>query len=146
MWNFHDYAMQEALREARLAFEEKEVPIGAVITQGERILARAHNQTRTFSDPTAHAEILVITAACNLLHTHILPNCTLYVTIEPCPMCAGALLWAQMGTIYYGATDAKRGYTLYAPNILHPRTTVHNGLCEGEAVALMRDFFQSKRS
>lgn len=145
MTDFHHRAMQEALREAEQAYQEQEVPIGAVIAQGEQIIARAHNQTLTLCDPTAHAEVLAITAACNLLRSHLLTTCTLYVTVEPCPMCAGALLWAQIGAIYYGAMDEKRGYSRYAPTLLHPRTVVQGGLCDAEAIRLMRTFFQSKR-
>ena len=146
MTDFHHRAMQEALREAEQAYQEQEVPIGAVITQGEQIIARAHNQTLTLCDPTAHAEVLAITAACNLLRSHLLPTCSLYVTVEPCPMCAGALLWAQIGAIYYGAMDEKRGYSRYSPTLLHPRTVVQGGLCDAEAIRLMRTFFQDKRS
>ncbi len=145
MSDFHQHAMQAALREAEQAFAEQEVPIGAVITHGEQIIARAHNQTLSLCDPTAHAEVLAITAACNLLRSHLLTGCALYVTVEPCPMCAGALQWAQIGAIYYGATDEKRGYGRYSPTLLHPRTVVEGGLCEGEAIRLMRSFFQSKR-
>jgi cytidine and deoxycytidylate deaminase zinc-binding region len=140
------YAMQEALQEAQRAFDEDEVPIGAVITQQEKIIARAHNQTQALHDPTAHAEMLAITAACNALGSYNLARCTLYVSVEPCPMCASALQWAQIGAVYYGAKDTKRGYSLYSPNLLHPRTTVKSGVMQEEAVALLQLFFQKKRN
>ena len=139
---FNLYAMQEALREAQRAFDEDEVPIGAVITQQEKIIARAHNQTQALHDPTAHAEMLAITAACNALNSYNLARCTLYVSVEPCPMCAGALQWAQIGAVYYGATDAKKGYS---PNLLHARTAVKGGVMQEEAIALLQLFFQKKR-
>lgn len=142
---FEEYAMQEAFREAELAFEEDEVPIGAVITQQNQIIARAHNQTQALRDPTAHAEMLAITSACNTLRSYNLSLCTLYVSVEPCPMCAGALQWAQIGAVYYGAKDPKRGYSLYSPTLLHPRTIVKSGLMETKAVLLMQRFFQKKR-
>ena len=142
---FDLYAMQEALQEAQRAFDEDEVPIGAVITQQEKIIARAHNQTQALHDPTAHAEMLAITAACNALGSYNLARCTLYVSVEPCPMCAGALHWAQIGAVYYGAKDTKRGYSLYSPNLLHPRTTVKEGLMQTEAIVLLQLFFQKKR-
>ena len=141
---FDLYAMQEALQEAQRAFDEDEVPIGAVITQQEKIIARAHNQTQALHDPTAHAEMLAITAACNALGSYNLARCTLYVSVEPCPMCAGALQWAQIGAVYYGAKD-KRGYSLYSPNLLHPRTTVKEGLMQTEAIVLLQLFFQKRR-
>lgn len=142
---FHEQAMQQALLEAQRALEEGEVPIGAVITQEERIIARGHNQTLRLKDPTAHAEMLAISAACNTLGTHLLSRCTLYVTLEPCPMCAGALLWAQMGTIYYAGKDSKRGYTCYTPTLLHKRTAVYSGLLEAESLALLQNFFRARR-
>jgi len=142
---FEKYAMREALREAERAFEEDEVPIGAVITQQGKIIARAHNQTQALNDPTAHAEMLAITAACNTLGSYNLSRCTLYVSVEPCHMCAGALHWAQIGAVYYGASDPKRGYTLYTPTLLHPRTFVKSGVMEQESVTLLQHFFKNKR-
>jgi len=139
------FGMQEALREAQLAFDEDEVPIGAVILQQGRIIARAHNQTQALHDPTAHAEMLAITAACNALNSYNLSRCTLCVSVEPCPMCAGALQWAQIAAIYYGARDPKRGYSLYSPTLLHPRTAVFSGVMEQESVALLQRFFHAKR-
>ncbi len=141
----HIHAMRLALEEAEIAREEAEVPIGAVIMQGSEVIARAHNQTITLNDPTAHAEILAITSACNTLHSDVLDRCTLYVTLEPCAMCAGALRWAQIGSIYYAASDPKRGYTCYKPSILHPRTQVMNGLYATEALGLLQAFFRDLR-
>ncbi len=137
--------MRMALMEAEAAGREGEVPIGAVVVSHGRIIARAHNQTETLNDVTAHAEMLAITAAANALGGKYLPQCTLYVTVEPCPMCAGALGWAQVGRVVYGASDDKRGYQRYAPKVLHPKATVTAGVLEGECKALMVDFFQNKR-
>lgn len=144
--------MQMALAEARLAAEEGEVPVGAVIAVGDRLLAKAHNQTEALNDVTAHAEILAITAAANALGGKYLPDCTLYVTVEPCPMCAGALGWSQIGRIVYGAPDEKRGYMSVfacgnplAKSPLHPKTVVTPGLLADEAAELMRSFFRSRR-
>ena len=146
MINFSDeYFMQQALVEARLAAEEAEVPVGAVIVCGNRVIARAHNQTERLNDPTAHAEMLAITAATGALGAKYLTGCRLYVTIEPCVMCAGALNWAQLETVIYGAPDEKRGYTRFAPQALHPKTEVRNGILETECTALIKDFFRNKR-
>ena len=137
--------MRQALEEARRAYAEDEVPIGAVIVCKERIIARAHTLTETLRDATAHAEMQAITAAENHLGAKYLNECTLYVTVEPCPMCAGAIAWTQMGRLVYGAEDPKRGYRRYAPGVLHPKTEVAQGLLADEAAQLMQDFFRSKR-
>jgi tRNA(adenine34) deaminase len=140
-----NYFMRQALAEARKAFEKDEVPIGAVIVCGQRIVARAHNLTEALNDVTAHAEMQAITAAADALGGKYLTDCTLYVTVEPCPMCAGALNWAQLSHVVYGATDKKRGFSLFSPNLLHPKTSVTSGVLEEECVKLMRDFFERKR-
>ncbi|MBQ8128532.1 MAG: nucleoside deaminase [Prevotella sp.] len=137
--------MRMALDEARRALDEGEVPIGAVITCQGRIIARAHNLTETLRDVTAHAEMQAITMAANELGGKYLPQCTLYVTVEPCPMCAGALGWAQMSRIVYGCADPKRGYSEYAPRVLHPRATVTAGILEADCRELMQAFFKQKR-
>lgn len=137
--------MRRALDEARQALEEGEIPIGAVVVAGGRIISRAHNQTETLHDVTAHAEMLAITAASNALGGKYLTDCTLYVTVEPCPMCAGAIGWAQVPRIVYGAADEKRGYRRYAPDVLHPRATAIGGVLEEECSQLMKDFFKEAR-
>lgn len=137
--------MKQALAEARKAFAEDEVPIGAVIVCNDRIIARAHNLTETLNDVTAHAEMQAITAAAANIGGKYLNQCTLYVTVEPCPMCAGAISWAQMGRVVYGASDEKRGFAKYAPDVLHPKTEVTKGVCADEATALMKEFFSKKR-
>lgn len=139
------YFMKQALLEAEKAFNEGEVPVGAVIVCDRRIIARAHNLTETLNDVTAHAEMQAITAAASVLGGKYLIDCTLYVTIEPCPMCAGALAWAQISRIAYGASDEKRGYSLVAPEGLHPKTQVTAGVLAEEARELMRRFFLRKR-
>lgn len=139
-----DY-MKMALVEAQKAFDEDEVPIGAVIVCKGRVIARAHNLTEMLNDVTAHAEMQTITAAASNIGGKYLNDCTLYVTVEPCPMCAGAIAWSQMGRLVYGAGDEKRGYRRYAPDVLHPKTEVVDGVCADEATALMKKFFASKR-
>lgn len=139
-----DY-MKQALMEAKKAFEKDEVPIGAVVVCKGRIIARAHNLTEMLNDVTAHAEMQAITAAANNIGGKYLNDCTLYVTVEPCPMCAGAIGWSQLGKLVYGAEDEKRGYHRYAPDVLHPKTEVVSGVCADEATALMKEFFKSKR-
>ncbi|MBE6297928.1 MAG: nucleoside deaminase [Bacteroidales bacterium] len=139
-----DY-MKQALAEANKAFDKDEVPIGAVIVCNGRIIARAHNLTETLNDVTAHAEMQAITAAATNIGGKYLCDCTLYVTVEPCPMCAGAIAWSQLGRLVYGAADEKRGYRRYSPNVLHPKTDVLSGICADEASELMKKFFQSKR-
>lgn len=140
-----DYFMKQALSEAGTAFDEGEVPVGAVIVCERRIIARAHNLTETLNDVTAHAEMQAITAAASVLGGKYLKDCTLYVTVEPCPMCAGALAWAQISRIVYGAGDEKRGYSLVAPAILHPKTQISFGVLAEEAQRLMKRFFVGKR-
>ena len=137
--------MQKALIEAKQAFEEGEVPVGAVIVCRDRIIARAHNLTERLTDVTAHAEMQAITAAANALGGKYLTDCTLYVTVEPCVMCAGALAWAQLSRIVYGASDPKRGFSVFAPNALHRRTEVTKGVLAEECANLMKDFFQRRR-
>ena len=137
--------MQEALREAKMAMEEDEIPIGAVIVCRGRIIGKGHNMTERLHDPTAHAEMIAITAATEALGGKYLNDCTLYVTVEPCPMCAGALNWAQVGRIVYGASDPKRGHSLFSPSLLHPKTEVRSGVLEEECSTLMREFFKGKR-
>ncbi len=137
--------MQKALFEAQQAEKEGEIPIGAVVVCRGRILARTHNLTETLHDVTAHAEMQAITAAANALGGKYLSDCTLYVTVEPCPMCAGALGWSQIPRIVYGAPDEKRGYRKIAPGALHPKTEVVDGVCEDECRELMQNFFRKKR-
>ncbi len=137
--------MQRALDEARQALREGEIPIGAVVVCNDRIIARAHNLTETLCDVTAHAEMQAITSAANLLGGKYLTDCTLYVTVEPCAMCAGAIGWAQIPRIAYGAPDPKRGYSLLAPRALHPKATITGGILEEECRQLMQDFFKNKR-
>ncbi|MBO4557657.1 MAG: nucleoside deaminase [Bacteroidales bacterium] len=137
--------MQMALEEARRALEQGEVPIGAVVVCKNRVIARSHNLTETLTDPTAHAEMQAITMATEYLGGKYLTDCTLYVTVEPCPMCAAALAWAQIPRIVYGADDPRRGCSLFTPSLLHPRTQVTKGILAGECVALMKDFFKDKR-
>ena len=145
-----EYYMRMALREASLAAEEGEVPIGAVIVAGlgekeQRVVAKGHNMTERLSDPTAHAEMIALTGATSAIGGKYLNKCTLYVTVEPCPMCAAALNWAQIGRIVYGAPDPKRGYSLFSPPLLHPRTEVSSGVLEQECSGLVKEFFKSKR-
>ena len=137
--------MRKALVEAEAAFREGEVPIGAVVVCQDRIIARAHNLTETLNDVTAHAEMQAIMAAANELGGKYLTDCTLYVTVEPCTMCAGALGWSQIPRVVYGCRDEKRGYSDYAPRAMHPKCTVTGGILEEECRQLMRDFFQQKR-
>jgi len=140
-----DYFMKQALSEAEMAFDKGEVPIGAVIACEGRIIARAHNLTETLNDVTAHAEMQAITSAASVLGGKYLINCTLYVTVEPCPMCAGALAWAQIDRIVYGADDEKRGFTKLTPGILHPKTKVQGGVGAEKATQLMKRFFKELR-
>ena len=139
--------MKQALAEAQKAIEADEVPVGAVIVCDNRIIARTHNQTEQLTDVTAHAEILALTAASGHLGSKYLPDCTLFVTLEPCVMCAGALAWAQIGRIVYGASDDKRGFMLHGgKSLLHPKTRLELGVLEEDCAALMRVFFQKKRN
>lgn len=137
--------MRKALIEAQAAYDEGEIPIGAIIVCRDRIISRVHNLTETLNDVTAHAEMQAITAAANALGGKYLTDCTLYVTVEPCPMCAGAIGWAQIPRIVYGAPDEKRGYRKFAPNAFHPKATVVSGVLEEECRSLMQDFFKGKR-
>ena len=138
--------MNLALAEARKALAADEIPIGCVIVSQGQIIGRGHNLTETLQDVTAHAEMQAITAAAQTLGGKYLPDATLYVTVEPCPMCAGAIGWAQISRIVYGASDPKRGYTTYAPHVLHPKATVTSGVLEEECKELMQSFFKGKRS
>lgn len=137
--------MRKALAEAEQAARENEVPIGAVVVCRGRIIARTHNLTETLHDVTAHAEMQAITAAANALGGKYLQDCTMYVTVEPCPMCAGALGWSQIARIVYGCKDEKRGFRQYAPKALHPKIEVTDGVLEGECQEIMQDFFRNKR-
>lgn len=139
------YFMNEALKEAQKAFDADEVPVGAVIVANNKIIARAHNLTERLTDVTAHAEMQAITAAANALGGKYLHECTMYVTLEPCPMCAGALNWSQITKVVYGANDEKRGYRLFGKNMLHPKTLVSNGVKSDECGQLIKTFFNSKR-
>jgi tRNA(adenine34) deaminase len=141
-----EYFMRQALLLAEQALEEEEIPIGAVVVSQNRILGKGYNQTERLQDPTAHAEMLAITAACEHLGSKYLPGCTIYVTIEPCPMCAGALRWAQAGRLVFGAKEPKTGYSQVSPKLLHPKTQVAQGPLEAECSALMQRFFRHKRS
>ena len=143
--NSHAFFMRQALDEAQQALQRDEVPVGAVIVCNDRIIARGHNLTETLNDVTAHAEMQAITAAANFLGGKYLTDCTLYVTVEPCVMCAGALGWSQISKIVYGATDEKRGFTRFAPDALHPKTEVESGVLEAECSELMKEFFRKKR-
>ena len=137
--------MREALREAEAARAAGEVPIGAVIACKGRVIARAHNLTEALNDPTAHAEMQAITIATECLGGKYLSDCTLYVTVEPCPMCAAALNWAQLPRLVYGCADPRRGYSRFSPSLLHPRTEVVSGVLADECTALMQNFFREKR-
>lgn len=137
--------MRRALQEAEAARDAGEIPVGAVIVAGDRIIARAHNLTETLSDVTAHAEMQAITSAANQLGGKYLTDCTLYVTLEPCVMCAGAIGWSQLRRVVYGASDEKRGFMKFAPKALHPKYTVTTGVLEEECRQLMTDFFRSRR-
>ena len=137
--------MRAALSEAGEALGNGEVPVGAVIVSKGRIIAKGHNMTDQLHDPTAHAEMIAVTAATEALGSRYLEDCTLYVTLEPCPMCAAALNWAQLSRLVYGASDPKRGYTLFSPSLLHPRTEVLSGILAGECSTLVSDYFKEKR-
>lgn len=137
--------MRMALAEAEQAYEEGEIPVGAVIVARGQVIAKAHNQTETLHDVTAHAEMLAITAAANQLGGKYLKDCTLYVTVEPCVMCAGAIGWAQISRVVYGTSDEKRGFTGYAPHALHPKAIVTKGVLEEDCKNLMQQFFLTRR-
>lgn len=140
-----EYFMKKAFSEALLAFEKGEVPVGAVVVANQKIIARAHNLTETLNDVTAHAEMQAITAAANFMGGKYLNDCTLYITLEPCVMCAGALGWSQIGKIVYGTADEKRGYKKFAAKSLHPKTEVIGGILAVECSELLQEFFRQKR-
>jgi len=140
-----EYFMGKALDEARKAFDLDEVPVGCVVVCQNRIIARSHNLTEQLNDVTAHAEMQAITAAANQLGGKYLNECTLYVTVEPCVMCAGAINWSQLGKLVWGARDEKRGYSNIGQNLLHPKTVIKNGVLEKESAELMKRFFAEKR-
>ena len=137
--------MMEALREAGYAAESDEVPVGAVIVCRGKIIGRGHNMTETLHDPTAHAEMIAITAATEAMGGKYLNDCTLYVTVEPCPMCAGALAWSQIGRVVYGAIDPKRGYSMFSPSLMHPKTEITAGVLADECGMIVSEFFRNKR-
>lgn len=137
--------MREALAEARIAADEGEVPVGAVVVARGRVIARGHNMTERLADPTAHAEMIALTAATEALGGKYLSDCALYVTLEPCPMCAAALAWAQLGRLVYGASDPRRGYARFTPSLLHPKTEVVSGILDEESLDLLTAFFQERR-
>ena len=137
--------MREALLEAEYAASEDEVPVGAVIVFRGRVISRGHNMTQRLNDPTAHAEMIAITSAFEAIGGKYLNDCTLYVTVEPCPMCAGALAWTQIGKVVYGAIDPKRGFSLFSPSLLHPKTQVTGGVLAEECGKMVSDFFAAKR-
>ncbi len=137
--------MREALREAQAAAAEDEVPIGAVVVCRGRIIGKGHNMVERLNDPTAHAEMIAITAACSEMGGKYLTDCTLYVTVEPCPMCAAALAWSQISRVVYGAADPKRGYSLFSPRLLHPKTEISGGILQQECSSLIVDYFRNKR-
>lgn len=140
-----EYFMKEALREARKAFDSGEVPVGAVVTEGTRIIARAHNMTQQLHDVTAHAEMIAITAASNHLGAKYLMECTLFVTLEPCLMCASAMKWAQLGRLIYGAADPGEGFSQTGHPVLHPRTEIRRGVLTDQCSALLKQFFADRR-
>jgi tRNA(adenine34) deaminase len=145
MENNHEKYMFDALREAQRAAAEDEVPIGAVIVCQGRIIAKGHNMTERLNDPTAHAEMIAITAATEAVGGKYLNDCTLYVTVEPCPMCAGALAWSQIGKVVYGASDPKRGFSRFSPSLMHPKTELVSGIMADECGNIVSEFFQRKR-
>ena len=140
-----EHFMKEALKEAQYAYEEGETPVGAVLVANNRIVAKAHNLVETLNDPTAHAEVLAITSACDSLGTKFLNECILYVTLEPCGMCAGASYWSQLGKIVVGASDEKRGYSSLNKKLIHPKTEIVKGILADESSALLKQFFQKLR-
>jgi len=145
-----EFFMRQAIREARLAYEEDEVPIGAVVVMGDRVIARGHNQSERLNDSTAHAEIIALTSAFNYLGSKYLPEASIYITVEPCLMCAGAMYWGKIGKVVFGAEDEKNGYRsrigdVPGPWPFHPKTVLVKGILGDECAALMREFFRSKR-
>ena len=144
-YNIEHFFMQAALAEARAAADEGEIPIGAVVVCGGRIVGKGHNRVEALGDATAHAEMQALTAAMNALGGKYLPECTIYVTVEPCIMCAGALAWSQIGRVVYGAADPKKGYLTYSDHVLHPKTVVEKGLMEQECREVVEQFFKKLR-
>jgi tRNA(adenine34) deaminase len=144
-YNIEHFFMQAALAEARAAADEGEIPIGAVVVCGGRIVGKGHNRVEALGDATAHAEMQALTAAMNALGGKYLPECTIYVTVEPCIMCAGALAWSQIGRVVYGTADPKKGYSTYSDHVLHPKTMVEKGLMEEECREVMEQFFKKLR-
>jgi len=140
-----DYYMHQAIKEAEKAYDEGEIPVGAVVVCNNQIIARTHNQTEILNDVTAHAEVLAITAAATHLGSKYLHDCTLYVTLEPCVMCAGALLWSQISKVVYGASDEKRGFMRYGKELLHPKSKLEFGVHHDRCAAIMQRFFKEKR-
>lgn len=140
-----EYYMAEALKEAELAYREDEVPVGAVVVIDRQIIARGHNRVEQMRDPSAHAEILALTAATDNLGSKYLDECSLYVTLEPCAMCAGSMAWAQLNKLVFGAGDEKRGFRIYQPSLLHPQTKIEFGILEDESASLLKRFFKAKR-
>ncbi|MEZ4777076.1 MAG: nucleoside deaminase [Bacteroidia bacterium] len=140
-----EYFMRQALLQAERAYEEGEVPIGAVVVSNFRIIGKGYNQTEKLQDPTAHAEMIAITAACEYLGSKYLTDCTLFVTVEPCPMCAGALRWSQVERIVYGADEPKTGFSRHSPSLIHPKTQILSGMMETDCRTLMQEFFRAKR-
>lgn len=144
-YTIEHFFMQAALAEARMAAQEGEIPIGAVVVCGGRIVGKGHNRVEALGDATAHAEMQALTAAMNALGSKYLPECTLYVTVEPCVMCAGGIAWSQVGRVVYGAADPKKGYTTYSERIIHPKVDITKGFMEEECRALMDNFFKKLR-
>ncbi|HYG15279.1 MAG TPA: nucleoside deaminase [Bacteroidia bacterium] len=140
----HEYFMRLALKEAQKALEEDEIPVGALVVSNNRVIGKGYNQTEKLTDVTAHAEMLAITAAANYLNGKFLEDCTLYVTLEPCVMCAGAIFWARPGRVVFGAPDEKRGFSKHGP-LLHPKTELITGILENECSVLLKEFFKGKR-
>ncbi len=140
-----EYFMKQALTLAEQAFEEGEVPVGAVVVADNKIIGKGYNQTEKLNDPTAHAEMLALTAAFHAMNAKYLEDCTLYVSLEPCVMCAGALFWSQIEKVVYAAQDEKRGYARHQENLLHPKTRVEQGPFAAESAALIKTFFQERR-
>jgi tRNA(adenine34) deaminase len=138
--------MKEALKQAEIAFQEKEIPVGAIVVCQNRIIARAYNQSEKLNDVTAHAEMIALTAAFNYLGSKYLPDCSLYVTLEPCVMCAGAMYWAQLGKLFYGSADPKRGFMKADTSILHPKTKVHHGILSNDCKQILNKFFINIRN
>jgi tRNA(adenine34) deaminase len=142
----HEYYMKEALKEAQRALELDEIPVGAIVVCQQQIIARSHNLTEQLTDVTAHAEILAITSASRFLGSKYLRQCSMYITLEPCVMCAGALAWSQLGQLFIGASDSKRGFSQYGRSLLHPKTEVQEGVLEVPCSQLLKDFFKQKRA